>query len=66
MSLEVDSAHQTGCSMRAVCNGYGLLSFGLMKNVSCAYDRWLVETQSCKLRDTHTPDTLIGPACAIT
>ena len=28
------------------------------KNVSCEYDRWVVETQLCKLRDTS--DTLIG------
>ena len=27
-----------------------------MKNVSCEYDRWVVETQLCKLRDTS--DTL--------
>ena len=32
-----------------------------MKNVSCEYDRWVVETQLCKLRDTS--DTLIGRAC---
>ena len=29
-----------------------------MKNVSCEYDRWVVETEFCKLRDTS--DTLIG------
>ena len=58
--LEVDSAHQTECSMKAIRNGYGLLCFCLMKNVSCEYDRWVVETQLCKLRDTRTPDTLIG------
>ena len=34
-----------------------------MKNVSCEYDRWVVETQLCKLRDTS--DTLIGRACAM-
>ena len=34
-----------------------------MKNVSCEYDRWAVETQLCKLRDTS--DTLIGRACAV-
>ena len=34
-----------------------------LKNVSCEYDRWVVETQLCKLRDTS--DTLIGRACAI-
>ena len=44
MSLEVDNAHQTGCSMKAIRNGYGLLCFRLMKNVSCEYDRWVVET----------------------
>ena len=32
-----------------------------MKNVSCEYDRWVVETQLCKLRDTS--DTLIRRAC---
>ena len=57
MSLEVDSAHQTECSMKAMHNGYGLLCFRLMKNVSCEYDRWVVETQPGKLRDTS--DTLI-------
>ena len=57
MSLEVDSAHQTECSMKAIHNGYGLLCFRLMKNVSCEYDRWVVETQPGKLRDTS--DTLI-------
>ena len=35
ISLEVDSAHQTECSMKAICNGYGLLCFRLMKNVIC-------------------------------
>ena len=34
-----------------------------MKNVSCEYDRWVVETQLCNLRDTS--DTLIGRACAV-
>ena len=38
--------------------------FRLMKNVSCDYDPWVVETQLCKLRDTRTSDTLIGRACA--
>ena len=33
----------------------------ILKNVSCEYDRWVVETQLCKLRDTS--DTLIGRAC---
>ena len=62
ISLEVDSAHQTECCMKAIRNGYGLLCFPLMKNVSCKYDR-MVKTQLCKLRDTS--DTLIGRACAI-
>ena len=64
MSLEVGRAHQTGRSMKAIRNGYGLLSFRLMKNVSCEYDRLVVETQLSKLRDTS--DTLIGRVCAIT
>ena len=34
-----------------------------MKNDSCEYDRWMVETQLCKLRDTS--DTLIGRAYAL-
>ena len=34
-----------------------------MKDVSCEYDRWVVETQRCKLRETS--DTLIGCACAM-
>ena len=34
-----------------------------MKNVSYEYDRWVVETQLCKLRDTS--DALIGRACPI-
>ena len=59
--LEVDSAHQTEC-MKTIRNGYGLLCFRLMKNV-CEYDRWVVETQLCKLRDTS--DTLIGRAFAV-
>ena len=37
----------------------------VLKNVSCEYDRWVVETQLCKLRDTGTSDTLIGRACAM-
>ena len=63
MSLEADSAHQTECSMKSIRNGCGLLCFRLMKNVSCEYNRWVVETQLCKLRDTS--DTLIGRACAM-
>ena len=63
MLLEVDSAYQTECSMKAIRNGYGLLCLPLTKNVSCEYDRWVVETQLFKLR--HTSDTLIGRACAI-
>ena len=35
----------------------------ILKNVSCEYGRWVVETQLCKLRDTS--DTLIGRACAM-
>ena len=35
----------------------------ILKNVSCEYDRWVVETQLCKLRGTS--DTLIGRACAM-
>ena len=39
------------------------LSFYIkLKNVSCEYDRWMVDTQLCKLR--HTSDTLVGRACA--
>ena len=34
-----------------------------LKNVTCEYDRWVVETQLCKLRDTL--DTLIEGACAM-
>ena len=34
-----------------------------LKNVSREYDRWVVETQLCKLRDTS--DTLIGRSCAM-
>ena len=34
-----------------------------LKNISCEYDRWVVETQLYKLRDTS--DTLIGRACAM-
>ena len=30
-------------------------------NVSYEYDRWVIQTQLCKLRDT--PDELIGRAC---
>ena len=63
MSLEVDSAYQTECSTKAIRNGYGLLCFRLMRNASCEYDQWVVETQLCKLRDAS--DTLIGRACAI-
>ena len=33
-----------------------------LKNVSCEYNRWVVETQLCKLRDSS--DTAIGRACA--
>ena len=57
MSLEVDSDHQTECSMEAIRNGCGLLCFRLMKNVRCEHDRWVAETQHCKLRDPS--DTLI-------
>ena len=64
MLLEVDSAYQTECSMKeAIHNGYGLVCFSLMKNESCGYDQWVVETQLCKLCDTS--DTLIGCACVI-
>ena len=34
-----------------------------MKNVSCEYERWVVETQLCKLRDTL--DKTIGRAFAM-
>ena len=34
-----------------------------LKNVSCEYDEWVVETQLCKLRGTE--DTLIGRACVM-
>ena len=34
-----------------------------LKNAICEYDRWVDETQRCKLRDTS--DTLIGRACAM-
>ena len=37
--------------------------YKILKNVSCEYDRWVVETQLCKLRDTS--ETLIGRACAM-
>ena len=60
LSLEVDSAH-TECSIKAIGNGYGLLRFLLMKNVSCEYDRWVVETQLCKLRDSKTAARAVRP-----
>ena len=34
-----------------------------LQNVSCEYDRWVLETRLCKRRDTS--DTLIGCACAM-
>ena len=37
--------------------------YKILKDVSCEYDRWVVETQLCELRDTS--DTLIGRACAM-
>ena len=47
------------------CSRYDFFSFfskiKMLKNVSCQYDRWAVETQLCKLRDTS--DTLVGRAC---
>ena len=62
--LDVEGAHQTERSMKkAIRSGYGLLCFRLMKNATCEYYRWVVETQLCKLRDTS--DTLIGRACVI-
>ena len=63
MSLEVDSAHQIECSMKVIRKGFRLLCFRLTKNVSCEDDRWVVETQLRKLRNTS--DTLIWRACAI-
>ena len=35
----------------------------ILKDVSCEYDRWVVETQLCKLRDRS--DTLVGRVCAM-
>ena len=35
----------------------------VLENVSCEYNRWVVETQLCKLHDTS--ETLIGRACVI-
>ena len=35
----------------------------ILKNVSCEYDRWVVETQLCKLHGTS--NTLTGRACAM-
>ena len=63
MSLQIDSAYQTEGSVKAIRTGYGLSCFRLMKNVSCEYDRWVVETRLYKLRDTS--DTVIGRACSI-
>ena len=63
VKTNVIGAHQTECSMKAIRNGYGLVCFRFIRNVSCEYDRWVVETQLCKLRDTS--DTLFENACAI-
>ena len=50
------------CSQKkVVCRLYEyvlVFFFFMFKTVSCQYDRWVVETQLCKLRDTS--DTLIG------
>ena len=40
-----------------------LLVVKILKNVSCEYNRWVVETQLCKLRDSS--DTLIWRAWAM-
>ena len=40
-----------------------MFSFKKLKNGSCEYDRWVVETQLCKLRDTT--DVLIARVCAV-
>ena len=42
---------------------YFVLFCKKLKNVSCEYDRWVVETLLCKLRATS--DTLIGRACSM-
>ena len=42
MSLEVDSAHQIECSMKAIRKGYGLLCFRSTKNIGCEYDRRVI------------------------
>ena len=59
--LEVDSAHQTECSMKAIRNGYELLCFRLMKNVSCEYtDGWLkLNCASCVIRQTRSFGVLV-------
>ena len=40
-----------------------VLFYFKMKNVRCEYDRWVVETQLCKLRDTS--DAFVGRAYSI-
>jgi len=41
---------------------YSVYFIKTLKNVSCEYNRWMVDTQLCKLRGTS--DTLIGRSCA--
>ena len=52
-------AHITPHSSSSIC----FYTCKKLKNVSCEHDRWVIETQLCKLRDTS--DTLIGRAYAI-
>ena len=58
ITLEVDGAHRTECSMKEICNGYGLLCFRLMKALAVnTTDAWLkLNFASCVI----TSDTPIA------
>ena len=38
---------------------FSMFFIKILKKVSCEYDRWVVETQLCKLRDTSDTLSLI-------
>ena len=60
--------NKTGCLVRVCARSKtpgcdNIYKYKKLKHASCEYDRWVVNTQFCKLRDTS--DTLIWRACAI-
>ena len=61
MSLEVDSAYHTKCSMKATLNGYGLLCASALLVLFVHHQKPIIRLRSLRAQAVYLPTNVRGP-----